>query len=188
MWKEQRGKNIVCCEIVEEIGDKVRPGTMCPLSRTCKNTTGYSYCKGCRQRALPANMIIWEQSLSVQYTESAFVTEVLDKNCTLRKHSVIHFVSLFQPLLLVHMGWWSLNESLYFAGQQKKRLWWLKATRRMPDRLVPQIKSKATVKDCRGSLGKGYRPVAAASPVLGQKMMCECRGPPRFPPGSQTEV
>lgn len=48
----------------------------------------------------------------------------------------------------------------------------------MPDRLVPQIKSKATVKDYRASLGKGYRPVAAASPVLGQKMMCECRGPP----------
>lgn len=51
------------------------------------------------QRALPANMLIWEQSLSVQCTESAFVTQVLDKNCILREHfAALPFVSLFQPL------------------------------------------------------------------------------------------
>lgn len=37
-----------------------------------------------------------------------------------------------------------------------------------------QIKAKSAAKEYRASLGKGYRPVAAASCVLGQKMMCQC--------------
>lgn len=52
----------------------------------------------------------------------------------------------------------------------KTALWGLKATSWMPH----QIKAKSAAKEYRASLGKGYRPVAAASCVLGQKMMCQC--------------
>lgn len=61
-----------------------------------------SYCVGYRQRALPDDMIIWEQTLSVQYTVQAvnvFVTLVSDNYCILRNHlAIIQLVSLFQPL------------------------------------------------------------------------------------------
>lgn len=52
----------------------------------------------------------------------------------------------------------------------KTALWGLKATSWMPH----QIKAKSAAKEYRASLGKGYRPVASASCVLGQKMMCQC--------------
>lgn len=51
----------------------------------------------------------------------------------------------------------------------------------MPHQRVPQQKAKTTAEEYRASLGKGHRPVAAASCVLGQKMMCQCRGPPWSP-------
>lgn len=86
------------------------------------------------------------------------------------------------------MRWQSLNESLYLLVSKNTALWELKATSWMPHQQVPQIKAKATVKEYGASLSKDYRPVAAASCVLGQKMMCQCRGPPWFSPGSQTEV
>lgn len=86
------------------------------------------------------------------------------------------------------MRWQSLNESLYLLVSKNTALWELKATSWMPHQQVPQIKAKATVKEYEASLSKDYRPVAAASCVLGQKMMCQCRGPPWFSPGSQTEV
>lgn len=86
------------------------------------------------------------------------------------------------------MRWQSLNESLYLLVSKNTALWELKATSWMPHQQVPQVKAKATVKECRAGLSKDYRPPAAASCVLGQKMMCQCWGPPRFSPGSQTEV
>lgn len=43
----------------------------------------------------------------------------------------------------------------------------------MPHLQVPQIKPKAAFIGSRASLGKGYRPVAAASCVLGHQMMRE---------------
>lgn len=59
----------------------------------------------------------------------------------------------------------------------------------MPHQQVPQIKAKTTANEYRTSLGKGYRPVAAASCVLDQKMMCQCRVKTTLiPVGSQTQV
>lgn len=54
---------------------------------------------------------------------------------------------------------------------------------------VPRIKARTTAKEKRVSLGKGYRPVNAASCVLGRKVMCQCRlRTTLIPLGSQTDV
>lgn len=54
---------------------------------------------------------------------------------------------------------------------------------------VPCIKARTTTKERRVSLGKGYRPVNAASCVLGRKVMYQCRlRTTLIPPGSQTDV
>lgn len=54
---------------------------------------------------------------------------------------------------------------------------------------VPHIKARTTAKENRVSLGKGYRPVNAASCVLGQKVMCQYGlRTTLIPLGSQTDV
>lgn len=105
MWKEQIEKNTLCAvrlykrleiewdlELVPSIKDMQKYNSLATV------LVIVSY----RQRALPDNMIIWEQSLSVQYTVQAvnvFVTLVSDNYCILRNHlAIIQLVALFQTL------------------------------------------------------------------------------------------